>query len=141
MSHPEELQELLRLMFRSGFPVKGERQHHVFPDRQGGDQIEVLEYISERLPPDLRELPFGEGFCLPEDRSGSEVELPGSWIVETAQEVDQSGLAGPGGTDDRDEVTFVDAKGNAIYRSYFLVAARVDLGPAVGCYNDAILSH
>jgi len=93
MFHPQELQEFDRLILRARLPVECERQHHVLHDGQSGDEVEVLEYISECLPPDLCQVPFRKALSLIEDRSACQAKLPGSGVVKTAQKVDQGGFA------------------------------------------------
>src|SRR5512147_1602023 len=92
----QELEKPLDVVPRVRFAVKGKRQQHILNYRQRGDEVEILEYISENPASDLRKLSLRQRTPrIAEDTYAAQNKLPGRRIVETAQEINKGGFARP----------------------------------------------
>src|ERR1700731_4682134 len=72
----------------------------------------------------MRELAAGELV----DAAAAHADLPGARLVETADQIEQRGLAGTGRTHQSDEVALGDVQGELVQDFDFLLAALVNLG-------------
>jgi len=99
--------------------IDQQRQGDIFNGGQGRQQVIELEDESYLAPAEAGDLVVTE---LRERLSGQD-HLPRAGLVQASQQVEQRGLARPGGTHDGDELTALDAEVDAIqggdgYRSH-----------------------
>src|SRR6185369_2886671 len=76
-----------------------------------------------------------------ENRPSPEEEFPGGRIVETAEQMYESGLAGPGRTGERDEFSLVDLERNVADSGDLFVSALIDFGQVLRFQGNRVAVH
>src|ERR1700730_8661675 len=129
----------LRLEMAQGALGDAQREGHVLEHRQVGQQLEVLEDHTD-LPPQVREMaPLEAAQILPLDTDGA-----GGGLFLANQEADQRRLAGPAGTDEKDEVLLGNferdvAQGDGAVGIGFLDSLQAELRGSRGYRGHACL--
>src|SRR5579883_2060729 len=98
------------------------RQLDVFECGEDRDQGERLEYVANRRPPQ------GGQFAVRERRKilAPDVDLAVGWLVETANHIEQRGLARPGSPHEASQLSGPDAQVDPTQRRDLLVAELID---------------
>src|SRR6185369_14824593 len=90
-------------------PLEEQRELDVLEDAEDAHQVEALKDEADGVEPEAGQLALAEGGgVLPDDADGA-----AGGDVDAADEVEEGGLAAPGGTGDRDELAPVDVQGHA----------------------------
>jgi hypothetical protein len=113
ISHPDVAKCFHGLVF-IGHAVEVLSEHHVFQRREMGDQMEVLEDKADGFAAETGEIRTAElGGIGAVDADGA-----GGGLVETAEEVQESGFAGAGGAHDGDPFALIGGEGDAVEGGY-----------------------